>query len=156
MAKAEISASPGGREIIITYVIDAPKEKVWEAYSDPDKAIRWMGPRRLKGRVDEWELKEGGRYAFTHTDEDGTEYGFQGYNIILDAPNRSVRTFEFLGVPGHVSLETLYLEEEEGKTKIRTVSVFETPEDRDGMMQSGMETGVQEGFERLEELLAKN
>jgi uncharacterized protein YndB with AHSA1/START domain len=153
--KTEISAEPGGREAIITREFDAPIEKLWQAYTDPELVIQWMGPRRLKGRIDEWEMKPGGRYAFTHIDEDGTEYKFHGFTHSITAPTRAVRTFEFEGMPDHVCLETLNLEDLGGKTRVTTISVFETVEDRDGMIQSGMESGVVEGNERLDELLAK-
>ncbi len=150
--KTEITASPGGREIIITRVFDAPREKVWKAYTDPELVIKWMGPRRLTGKIDAWELKPGGRWGFTHTDADG-EYSFHGFFHEVTTPERLTRTFEFHGWPGHVSLETALFEDQDGKTKITATSVFQTPEDRDGMIKSGMKTGVNEGNERLDELL---
>jgi uncharacterized protein YndB with AHSA1/START domain len=154
--QTEITASPGGREVIITREFDAPAEKVWQAYTDPDLVIQWMGPRRLKGRIDEWSMEPGGRYAFTHIDEDGTEYKFHGFTHSITPPKRATRTFEFDGVPDHVCLETLNLEDlGDGRSKVTTISVFETVEDRDGMIQSGMEGGVNEGNERLDELLEK-
>ena len=152
--KTEISATPGGYEVVITRVFDAPREKVWKAYTDPDLVVKWLGPRRLKGRIDDFEVKPGGRWAMTHIDKDGTEYQFHGFFHSVKEPEMASRTFEFHGVPDHVSFETMYLEDLGGKTKLTAVSVFQSPEDRDGMIQSGMETGVVEGNERLDELLA--
>jgi uncharacterized protein YndB with AHSA1/START domain len=151
--KTDIQAAPGGREVVITRTIDAPLDKVWQAYTDPELVIKWLGPRRLEGKIDDWKLEPGGRWGFTHSD-DQDEYKFHGFFHSITPKKRIVRTFEFGGWPDHVSLETLNLEDMDGKTKITTVSVFETVEDRDGMIQSGMEGGVNEGFERLDELLA--
>jgi uncharacterized protein YndB with AHSA1/START domain len=153
--KTDIKATPGGYEIVITRVFDAPIEKVWRAYNDPELAVQWIGPKRLKGRIDAWEMKPGGKWAMTHIDEDGTEYGFHGYVHEVVENERAARTFEFHGVPGHVSFETAYFEDQGGKTKVTAVSVFQSPDDRDGMIQSGMEKGVTEGNERLDELLTK-
>jgi uncharacterized protein YndB with AHSA1/START domain len=151
--KTDIDATPGGYEVIITRVFDAPIEKVWRAYTEPDLVVQWLGPKRLKGRIDAWEIKPGGRWEMTHIDTDGSEYGFHGFTHDVVERERMARTFEYHGWPGHVSFETAYFEDLDGKTRVRTVSVFQSPEDRDGMIKSGMETGVNEGNERLDELL---
>jgi uncharacterized protein YndB with AHSA1/START domain len=155
--KTEISATPGGREVIITRTFDAPREKVWGAYTDPELVKQWLGPRRLEMTIDKWDMKPGGSYRYIHKDEDGNEYGFHGVIHGVYDNEKVVQTFEFEGLPepGHVALDTLLLEDQDSKTKVTTISVFQTPEDRDGMMQSGMEKGVTEGYERLDELLAK-
>jgi uncharacterized protein YndB with AHSA1/START domain len=151
--KTEITATPGGYEVVITRVFDAPREKVWRAYSDPELVVKWLGPRSLAGKIDAWEVKPGGRWAMTHSDDQG-EYKFHGFYHGVKEPEMASRTFEFHGMPDHVSFETAYLEDlGNGKTKVRSVSVFQSPEDRDGMIQSGMEKGVVEGNERLDELL---
>jgi uncharacterized protein YndB with AHSA1/START domain len=153
--KTEVTATPGGREIVITRVISAPRDKVWEAYSNPELLKQWLGPRNLKMTIEKFDMKPGGSYRYIHTDKDGNEYGFHGVIHGVQAPEKAIQTFEFEGMPepGHVSLDTLMLEDQGDKTKITTISVFQTVEDRDGMIQSGMEGGVTEGYERLEELL---
>lgn len=154
--KTEITATPGGREVIITRVFDAPREKVWKAHTDPELIKQWLGPKRLKMRIEKWGEKAGDSYRYIHVDTDGSEYGFHGVIHGVYAPEKIVQTFEFEGLPepGHVALDTLILEDyEDGKTKVTTTSVFQTVEDRDGMIQSGMETGINEGYERLDALL---
>ena len=103
--------------------------------------------------VVEMDARPGGSWRFVHRDPDGNEYGFHGVHHDILPPERAVRTFEFEGMPGHVQLETITFEEFEGKTRIRGQSVFQSVEDRDGMLQSGMEAGMSEGFERLDALL---
>jgi uncharacterized protein YndB with AHSA1/START domain len=155
-AKTEIVAEPGAQRIVITREFDAPRELVYRAYTDPDLLVQWMGPKRLTMTIERHELRDGGRYRYIHRDENGVEAGFHG--VFHGEPSLDggvVRTFEFEGYPGHVSLETLTLEERDGKTLSRAVSVFQSVEDRDGMIASGMESGVNEGMEKLDALFAR-
>jgi uncharacterized protein YndB with AHSA1/START domain len=157
--KTEITATPGGREIIITRTFDSPRENVWEAWTNPELLKQWLGPKGYEMRVDKYEAKAGGSYRYIHIDKDGNEYGFHGVFHGLHKPHKAIQTFEFEGMPepGHVSMDTLVLEDlGNDRTKVTTTSVFQTPQDRDGMLQSGMEKGVTEGYERLDELLKKN
>lgn len=152
----EIVAKPGGCEIIISRVFNAPREKVWLAYTEADLFKQWIGPRRLQTRIDTWELEPGGKWAFTNIDEDGSLYSFHGYYHEVTPRERIIQTFEYDAWPSKVSLETAAFEELAGdKTKVTSVSVFQSPEDRDGMLKSGMEKGVREGNEKLDELLEK-
>jgi len=155
--QTKIIAAPGGREIVIEREFDAPREKVWEAWTNPDLLKQWLGPKGYEMVVEKYEAKDGGSYQYTHKDPGGNEFRFRGVFHGFYKPYKAVQTFEFEGLPepGHVSLDTLLLEEKNGKTKMTTISVFQTTEDRDGMVQSGMEKGVREGYERLDELLAK-
>jgi uncharacterized protein YndB with AHSA1/START domain len=155
--KTEVTAAPGGREVIITRVFDAPKAKVWRAFSEPELVVQWLGPRKYKMEIDKWDMKPGGSYRYLHKGDDGSEFGFHGLIHGIYGQDKVVQTFEFEGLPepGHVAMDTLLLEEQDGKTKVTTISVFQTVEDRDGMIQSGMEGGVTEGHERLDELLVK-
>nr|BFE87701.1 hypothetical protein GCM10020093_103020 [Planobispora longispora] len=105
--------------------------------------------------VKEYDVRDGGRWRYISTDAEGNEYGFHGIFHGTPSPDAIVQTFEFDGMPGHVCLETLTLEERDGRTLVRTVSVFQSVEDRDGMVASGMEHGVRDSDERLEELLAE-
>lgn len=148
-----VTAEPGVPFVGAVREVDAPVAEVFRAYTDPALVIQWMGPRALAMTIAAWDVRIGGVWAFTHTDPDGKAYGFRGvfHDVV---PNLSlVRTFEFDGYPGHVSLERVEFEDLGGRTRILNHTAFQSQEDRDGMVASGMEYGVREGYERLEELL---
>ncbi len=155
MAKTQISAEPGVPQIVITREFDAPRELLFRAHTDPELLVQWLGPRRLSTSVDRLDARHGGTWRFIHRDADGNEYAFRGVFHGTPSPDSIVRTFEFEGMPGHVSLETLTLEEYGGRTLLRANAVFQSVEDRDGMIQSGMEEGVNDSMERLDELVAR-
>ena len=155
MGKTQITAEQGIPQIIITREFDAPRELLFRAWTEPDLLVQWLGPRRLKMRVDQHELRDGGRWHFTHWGEDGAEHRFGGVFHGTPSVDATVRTFEYEGAPGHVSLETLTFQERGRRTLVHMNSVFQSVEDRDAMVQSGMEEGVNDGMERLDELLAK-
>ena len=152
--KTAIIAEPGTQNVVITRVINAPRDRVYLAYVDPELFKQWVGPRELTMNLVEMNTTPGGRYRYTHADAEGNEYGFRGVFHDLKENESIVQTFEFEGMPGHVCLESLRLEDADGGTLITATSVFQSVEDRDGMVQSGMETGVNDGYEKLEELLA--
>ena len=154
MAKAEITAEPGVPQILMSAEFDAPRELLFRAYTDPELLVQWLGPRDLTMTIDCLESRDGGRWRFVHRNAEGVEFGFRGVFHGTPSVDGIVRTFEFEGVPGHVSLETLTFEERGGKTLVRTNAVFQTVEDRDGAIQSGMEEGLNESMERLDELIA--
>jgi uncharacterized protein YndB with AHSA1/START domain len=153
-----ITAEPGKQEILITREFDAPRELVFKACTDPQLIPQWWGPRNLSTEVDKLDLRPGGQWRFLNRDAQGNEYGFHGvYHEVL-APERIIDTFEFEGLPekGHVTLETMKLEElPGGRTRLIAQSVFQSVADRDGMLQSGMEAGVHDTYDRLAELLKK-
>jgi uncharacterized protein YndB with AHSA1/START domain len=158
MARTDIRAEPGKQEIIITRIFDAPRNLVFNATIDPKLIIDWLGPRGYKMTIDEFEPKSGGSWRYVQTDTDGNKFGFHGVFHEITSPERAIQTFEFEGLPekGHVSLETAKFEAmPDGKTKVIIKSVFQSVEDRDGMIQSGMEKGLNESHERLDELLMK-
>lgn len=156
MAKTQITAEPGLPFIEITREFDAPRELLYRAHVDPELLAQWMGPRRLKMKVERLEIRDGGTYRFIHVDTDGTEYGFRGVFHGTPSVDGIVRTFEFEGAPGHVQLETLAFEDlGGGRTLLRAKSVATSVEARDAEIASGMETGVNEGMEQLDELLAR-
>jgi uncharacterized protein YndB with AHSA1/START domain len=155
MGNTQITAEPGTPHIIITREFDAPRDLVFRAYTDPELLVRWLGPREVKMTVDEYDVRDGGRYRYVHTDAEGNQFGFRGVFHGTPSPDCTVQTFEFEGMPGHVSLEKLTLEERDGRTLVRTVSSFQSVEDRDGIVASGMERGVRDSDERLEELLTE-
>ena len=159
MNKTKITAEPGRQELFITREFDAPRELVFKAFTDPKLYTQWLGPRRYTMNLEKFEPRSGGMWRYTHKDKDGNEFGFHGvYHEVL-APERMIDTFEFEGLPekGHVSLETAkFMELPGGRTRVTMQSVFQSIADRDGMMQSGMEEGVNDSFDRLDELLEKN
>lgn len=155
MAKTQIIAEPGMPQIVITREFDAPRELLFRAHTDPELFAQWLGPRRLTMTVERLDARDGGRWRYTHRDAEGNEYGFHGVYHGTPSPDGIVQTFEFEGAPGHVALQTLLFEERGGRTLLRQSAVFQSVEDRDGMVESGMETGVNEGMERLEELVAR-
>lgn len=156
--KANVHAEPGKQEIVITREFDAPRELVFKVITDPALVPQWWGPRRLTTEVDKMDVRPGGQWRFVHRDAEGNTYGFHGvYHEIL-APERIIDTFEFEGLPetGHVTLETMRLETlPGGRTRMTTQSVYQSVMDRDAVLQSGMEGGMQETYDRLEELAQK-
>jgi uncharacterized protein YndB with AHSA1/START domain len=155
MTRTEITAEPGKQEIIITRVFDAPREVVFKAMTDPLLIPRWWGPRILTTTVEKMDVRPGGMWRFVQRDPGGNEYAFHGVYHEVASPQRMVYTFEFEGVPGHVALETGTFEDLGDKTRLTGKSVFQSVEDRDGMLQSGMEQGVVETDERFAELLTE-
>jgi len=154
MAKTQIIAEPGTQQILITREFDAPRELLFRAHTDPELLVQWLGPRSLTLTVDRLDVCDGGTWRFIHRDADGNEYAFHGVHHGTPSLDGIVRTFEFEGVPGKVSLETMTFEAQGGRTLLRQIAVFQSVEDRDGMVQSGMEAGVNDSMERLDELIA--
>ena len=105
--------------------------------------------------VDKLELHPGGKWRFVQRAEDGSETGFRGEFREIRDPESITWTFEWEGMPGHISTETVTFAEQDGGTLVSTVSVFDNRDDRDGMVESGMEDGMRETYDRLAELLAK-
>lgn len=155
MTEMKVTAEPGVPQILTERAFDAPRDLLYRAFTDPDLLTQWLGPRQYTMKVERFDLRDGGTYRYLHVGDDGNEHGFHGVFHGEPSPEGIVQTFEYEGVPGHVSLDTVTFEERAGKTVVRTNSVFQTIEDRDGMYQSGMADGMNEGYERLEELLAK-
>ncbi len=150
-----IVAEPGKQETFITREFEAPRELVFKAFTDPKLVSKWLGPRDLKMKIDKYETKNGGNYRYIHADGQGNEYSFRGVFHEVKAPERYIQTFEFEGLPesGHVCLETVTFEALPGdRTKLTYHTVFQSVADRDAMMQSGMENGVLQSHERLDEL----
>ena len=153
--KTTITAEPGKQELFITREFNAPRELVYRAHTDADLYVRWLGPHGYEMTLETFEPISGGRYRYIHKDQAGNEFAFHGVFHEI-SPERMIQTFEFEGLPesGHVILDTMRLEELPGnRTKISIQSVYQSVEDRDGMIQSGMERGMNEGYERLDEIL---
>jgi len=152
--RADIT-TPGDREIRIERVFDAPRDRVFAAYTDPELVPEWWGPRGTTTIVDRMEVRAGGAWRFVGREADGSENAFRGTYREITPPERIVQTFEWEGMPGHVSVETAVFEDLGDRTRVTTTSIFHTPEERDGMLGSGMEGGMNETYQRLDELLER-
>lgn len=155
MATTQITALPGVPFIEMSREFDAPRDLLFRAHTDPTLLVQWLGPRRLTMVIDRMEARDGGAWRYTHRDTDGTEYAFHGVFHGTPSPDGIVQTFEFEGAPGHVSLDSLTFEERDGRTLVHGKSVHQSVEARDAMVESGMEGGMNEGYQRLDELLAR-
>lgn len=155
MTQTEFTIEPGKQEVRVTRVFDAPRALVFKAYTDPQHIPHWWGPRSLTTVVDKMDVKVGGVWRFINRDQQGNEFGFHGvYHDIL-VPERIVQTFEFEGTPGHVLLETAVFEAlPDGQTQYKATSVFQSVADRDEMVNSGMQEGSTQTWDRFAELLA--
>lgn len=153
MDKLKLIADPGKHDICMTREFNAPRELVFRALTDPELIPQWWGPSSVTTVVDKMDVRMGGIWRYVQHGTDGNEFAFRGVYHDITAPERLVFTFEWEGLPGHVFLETVTLEEHGGKTIIIDSSVFQSVEDRDGMIQAGMETGAAESWDRLEALL---
>jgi uncharacterized protein YndB with AHSA1/START domain len=147
-------AAEGDREIVTERVFDAPRERVFQAFVDPELIPLWWGRRQDTTTIDKLDVREGGEWRFVTDGPDGST-AFRGTYRAIDRPARLEQTFEWEGMPGHIVVETATFEDlGDGRTKISTRSVFDTTEERDGMLSSGMEIGMGESYEKLDELLA--
>ena len=151
--KTEFTIEPGKQEIHMTRVFDAPRHLVFKAHTDPELIGKWWGPRSTTAEVQELDARPGGRWRIVHTDQDGS-YGFHGVYHTVDE-DFIVQTFEFEGTPRQVLLESLTLDEIDGKTKLSAHSVFFSVEARDAMVSAGMQDGAEETWDRLEELVTE-
>jgi uncharacterized protein YndB with AHSA1/START domain len=134
---------------------DAPREKVFRAHTDPELVKQWLGPRRHEMKIDHYDCRTGGSYRYLHV-SDGDEYGFHGCFHEVRPSEMIVQTFTYEGFPDGVALEKLVLEDlGEGRTRLVATSLVDSFEERDAFVASGMEDGVREGYERLDELLAR-
>jgi uncharacterized protein YndB with AHSA1/START domain len=152
--ETEITVDPDVPLVRITREFDAPPEKVFRAHTDPDLIVQWLGPRRHEMRIDHFDCRTGGSYRYVHA-SDGNEYGFHGSFHEVRPSELIVQTFTFEGMPDGVALERMVFEDlGDGRTRLRSTSLVDSFEDRDAFVASGMEGGVREGYERLDELLA--
>ena len=155
MSRPEIIVEPNSQVIHINTTYNGPRELVFKAHTDPDLIPQWYGPRFLTTEVDKLEARPGGQWRFLNRDDEGNVYAFHGVYHDVVAPERIVQTFEYEGMPGHVTLETAVFEDlGGGKTRVAAQSVFQSVEDRDGMVASGMEVGINDGYDRMNELMA--
>ena len=153
--ETEIIADPQVPLVRIIREFDAPPEKVFRAHTDPELVVAWLGPRDTEMKIDHWDCRSGGSYRYVHGRGD-EEYGFRGCFHEVRPSELIVQTFTFEGFPDGVALEKLVLEDlGDGRTRLTATSLVDSFEGRDAFVASGMEVGVREGYERLDELLAR-
>jgi uncharacterized protein YndB with AHSA1/START domain len=139
----------------ITREFNAPAGKVFRAHVDPELVVQWLGPRSTTMRVDHFDCRTGGSYRYVHVSDDGQEHGFHGCFHEVRPSSVIVQTFTYEGFPDGVALERLELDDlGDGRTRLTATSLVDSFEARDAMLASGMEHGIREGYERLDELTA--
>jgi uncharacterized protein YndB with AHSA1/START domain len=156
--QTKVVAEKGVQELFITREFEAPRELVFNAFNDPELLVQWLGPCDMTMHIDYLDSRTGGSYRFIHRTANGQEFAFNGVIHDVTEPESMTRTFEFEGLPerGHVVLETATFEAlPSNRTKLTIQSVFKSVADRDGMVASGMEYGVRESHEKLDELFEK-
>jgi uncharacterized protein YndB with AHSA1/START domain len=146
--------TPSERVIRVERFSEAPRERVFATFTAPELIPQWWGPRNTRTVVDQMDVRPGGGWRFLVQSDDGSDTAFRGIYREISPPERIVQTFEWEGLPGHVSIETASFEDLGERTKLTMVSTFHTAEERDGMLASGMESGMNQTYDRLEELLA--
>lgn len=151
-AKTKLT-TPTDREILIERVFDAPRDRVWRAFTEPELLAQWWG-RGNKLVIEKFELERGGHWRFVEHSEEGV-HGFEGRFREVTPKDRIVQTFEWDGMPGYTVLDTAEFHDlGDGRTRVVSTSLFYTAEERDGMLASGMETGLNQSYEALDRLLA--
>lgn len=154
MSKVKLTAEPGAHDFTIEREFEASRERVFEAHTNPEAIPHWWGPSWLTTRVDRLTPRKGGQWRFVQRDADGNEFAFNGVFHEVIAPERIIQTWEFEGYPGKVLLETITFEElPGGRTLFRSQSVFQSVEDRDGLLSAS--EGGHEMWDRLDKLLAE-
>lgn len=157
MNKTTITAEKGKQEIFIEREFEAPRELVFQAFTEAEYLVKWQCPNNMDMKIDYLDNRSGGSYRFVSwiIGQEKQQFCFNGVLHEVTAPERLIRTFEFEGLPerGHVSIEFLTLEELPGdRTKLKIQTVFKSVADRDGMVASGMESGMNEGFSKLDKM----
>lgn len=152
-APLNVTAEPNSHSITMTREFDAPPALVLRAYTEPDLLKQWLGPRGFEMIVDAYEPVHGGAYRYIHRDDQGNEFAFRGVFHGTPSVEGITQTFEWEGAPGQVSLDHMQLEDLGGRTRLVATSIYPSIATRDAIIESGMEHGVREGYERLDDVL---
>ena len=153
--ETQITADPKVPLVRITREFDAPPEKVFRAHTDPDLVVQWLGPRDTEMRIDHHDCRTGGSYRYVHT-RDGEEFGFRGCFHEVRPSELIIQTFTYEGQPDGVALERMVLDDlGDGRTRLTATSLVDSFEARDAILASGMQEGLRQAYERLDELLAR-
>ncbi|MGO9308138.1 MAG: SRPBCC family protein [Spirochaetia bacterium] len=147
--------TPADREIRIERIFNAPRARVWRAFTDPKQVAQWWG-RGHRLDIERMEVERGGHWRFVEHTSEGPQ-GFEGRFREVSPPERLVQTFEWDGMPGHVIVQTATFEDlGDGRTRVVTLVLAHTAEERDGMLRSGMESGLNQSYAALDGLLEKS
>lgn len=155
MNPTTVTAPPGTPFIDVEREFEASRAKVFRAATDPELVARWLGPREMEMDVRSYDARTGGSYSYVHRDAAGNEYAFRGVFHAVVPDERIIQTFEYAGAPDAVSLETFTYEDLGDRTRLRAHTVFPSVEARDAALASGMEHGILESMERLDEVTAE-
>lgn len=150
---SEFTVDKENLEVRDTRLFNASPERLFAAYTNPEQIAQWWGPRKYKTVVEGMDVTVGGTWRYVHIDNEGTEHAFHGVYQKIDEPYLLVYTFEYEPYPGHVLVETVRFEEQDGKCLVSTVSKYANIEDLEGMVSMGMEDGARESQERLAKLV---
>ncbi|HYJ25781.1 MAG TPA: SRPBCC family protein [Acidimicrobiia bacterium] len=149
-----VSAPEGLPFIDFEREFDAPVTAVFRAHKEPDLVKQWMGPRDYETDIEIYDFRTGGRWRFVQRDQDGEEYAFNGVFHVVRENEFAIQTFEFEMFPEAVSIESLTFEDlGDGRSRVRGHATYPSLEARDGMVSGGMETGMNDGYQRLDDLL---
>ena len=146
---------PSDTEIVMSRAFDAPRELVFRAMYDPALIPQWWGPRKYETIVEHMDFRVGGAWRFLNKSKSGEVFTFFGEYREIAAPEKVVQTFAFEGMPGEPGLVIYTFTEREGGCIVTERSIFNTKEERDGILKSGMEEGARETYERFAELVEK-
>ena len=157
--QTKIIVEPGKQELFIIREFEAARPLVFKAFSDKKLLEDWLGCKQMKVKYEKFEPRAGGSYRYISTMENGVSFGFHGVCHDFSTPERIIQTFEFEGLPetGHVVMETARFEAlSADRTRVTVQSVFQSVSDRDGMVAAGMEHGVKDAHQRLDEMIEEN
>lgn len=150
MADTTFTVDKENLEVRMERVFNATPERMWQAFTDPEQIPKWWADTR----VDTHDLKVGGKWRFVSAGQDSQEHAFRGVFKELDEPRKIVRTFEYELAAGHIMVESVEFEpQDDGTTKMITVSKYDNTGDLEGMVNSGMERGAKSGLDRLAKLV---
>lgn len=152
-----VVTTPSDTEIRTERIFDAPPELVFDCFSDPETLTEWLGPDGYEMKVEEYDFQPGGKWKYLHIAPDGSEYVFFGEFLEIDRPGHMTQTFNFVMEPQPpASIDRAdFIAIDGGRTRLVTLTTFDAQEQRDGMLQSGMEQGMDEGYKKLDGLLSK-
>ena len=146
--------TPSDREIVLTRVFNAPRQLVWDAFTKPELLKRWFGPRGWSLVVCEVDLRVGGGFRFMLRGPGGQNMGMSGVYREIAAPERSVHMESFDDYPGESQVTAVFAEQE-GRTSLTATVLYPSKEVRDIVIQTGMEHGAAESYDKLAEVLAE-
>jgi len=148
-----VTAPEGVPFIEFSREFDAPVAAVFRAHKEPELIKQWLGPNGYEMDIETYDFSTGGRYRYLHRSDQGEEYAFNGVFHVVRENDFAIQTFEFEGFPDVVAIESLrFVDVGNGRTRVEGHSVYPSVESRDGMVASDMETGMREGYQRLEEI----